>query len=87
MNQKHIPAQGFFSPLLSFKNFRPPPPSPHFLLTPLPELKRAPNLEQLKASKRCEAQRLRKVESSTLKERGEEKARGKLHFKCKSMRR
>jgi hypothetical protein len=39
------------------------------------------------ASRRCETQGLRKVESSTLKKCGEEKARKVLHPKCKSEKR
>ncbi len=61
-------------------------PSPHFPLTLFPKLGRALNLEQHKASRRCETQGLKKVESFMLKECGEEKARGALHPKCKSER-
>jgi hypothetical protein len=50
-NTSSSPAQGFFSPLLCpriFPSYLPPPylpPSPHFLLTPSPKLRRVPELE------------------------------------------
>ncbi len=97
MNQKHIlfPCQRDFSAPFSAPKFSPPtyflppsflPPSPHFPLIPSLELKRALELEQHKASKKRETQGLKKVESSTLKECGEEKARGAFHPKCRSKR-
>jgi len=59
------------------------PLSPHFPLAPSPKLKRAPKLQQHRALRKCETKGLRKVETSTLKEHEEEKARGVLHPKCK----
>jgi hypothetical protein len=52
------------------------PPSLHFSLILSPKLRRAPELEEHKTSRRCETQGLRKVESSMLKECEKEKARG-----------
>ncbi len=101
MNQKHIlfPCLGIFQPLF-FHLLLTFPPSylpPTYLLPPIsftsfptipsPELKRAPKLEQHRASRRHEIQGLMKVESSTLKERGKEKTRRTLHPKCKNERR
>ncbi len=97
MNQKHIlfPCQRDFSAPFFASKFSPPtyflppsllPPSPHFLLIPSLELRRALELEQHKASKKRETQGLKKVESSTLKECGEEKTGGVFHPKCRSKR-
>jgi hypothetical protein len=61
MSWKHIffPCLGIFQPFFSsVSKFSPPtylspphllPPSPHFLLTPLPTLGKAPKLEWLRA--------------------------------------
>jgi len=82
--------------LFSVSKFSPPtylspphflPPSPHFLLTPLPALGKAPKLEWLRASRRHEIQGLRKVGSSMLKECEKKKARGAFHPEHKSRRR
>ncbi len=89
MNQKYIlfPCLGIFQPPSLPQNFpllpTSPllPPSPHFPLIPSPEV------GWHKASRRCETQGLRKVESSTLKKCGEKKTRGALHPKCRSERR
>jgi len=47
MNQKHIllPCLGIFQPPSLPQNFPLLPPSPHFLLTPSPKLRRAHELE------------------------------------------
>ncbi len=85
-NTSFSPTHGFFSPLLYPKIF--PCYLPHFIshsfhLQSLGELSNLSSIE-LWGDVR---QGLRKVESSTLKEHGEEKARGVFHPKCRSERR
>ncbi len=79
----------FSAPKISPPTYLPPPTS----LTSFPthSISRVRKSSQawnnIELWKRCETQGLRKVESSTLKECGEEKARGVLHPKCRSERR
>ncbi len=91
MNQKHIlfPCPRIFQPQ-NFPSYLPPPlllPSLHFPFNLSLELVRVSELEQHRALMRHKTQGLRKVESSTLKEYGEEKARGAFQPKCKRERR
>ncbi len=83
MNQKHILFQGFFSPLLCPKIY---PFYPLHLISGSLHCKSLGELEYLEALRRRDTQGLRKVESSTLTERGEDKANEALHPKCKSRR-
>jgi len=91
----HLSLPRVFLALFFIPNFSPPTSFPAYFITIAQESSRA---WVARASKRCKTQGLRKVESSTLKERweekalkehgeGEEKVRGVLHSKCKSEKR
>ncbi len=90
MNQKCIlfPCPRIFQPFSLPQIFPLLPTYPtsisHFF--PSLHLKKAPKLEQHKASTIHETQGLKKVESSTLKEHKKEKARKTFHPKCRSER-
>jgi hypothetical protein len=79
MNQKHIlfPLSRDFSTPFSVPKFSQPTYFPPFLLTSLTSFPAHSNLSRRRQS-------LRKVESSTLKECAEKKARTVLHLKCRS---